>query len=572
MCATGKSQTCTKGANGCLAWSAPADCAADQICCTTKCAPVDTTNCYACGAACSASAPRCLPKAKKCGCSVALCAAMSMGCSPTTGTCEACAPLAAGATDIFVDGTSFRSGTGTEACPFTTISAALAAVEAGSATARVNIHVAAGTYSAAKGETFPLVLRKKAIGILGAGAGKTIVRGSGSVDHSTEGGQLTGTYDVTFLVGDETAKHGIFDLTIRPENDMPTGGIGVLCDRGNAPSVIANPPSAPFPEPSLLLDKVTVGPGYDRGVIVTTTTIPAPLGGCNLMTTGSTFVQNAHGIWAVGAGLSAQPGLTVALRAGTKAAGTGNTFTKIDDGTNGGTSVEVWDAVSPVLLFGNTVTASNIGFALVNHGRSDVNIPIAPYVEIEGNTITNATNHGIALYNSIVVERLVDNTIAGVTAPAAAGYRGVGLIMDAGNANGNYVGIVKKARGNKIVGNDVGIEFRTKPFIGQPDGLKTDFGTAADPGKNTIGCNSTSTGSALIGYDIHVTVKGAGDGSDPTFAGNTWDHKPVSAITAASGTNGQDVLYTVTTSPPAFDLSNATLRVGACPAGRVIGP
>jgi len=201
-----------------------------------------------------------------------------------------------------------------------------------------------------------------------------------------------------------------------------------------------------------------------------------------------------------------------------------------------------------------------------------VSIPIAPYIEIEGNTITGATNHGIGLLNSIVVEKLTNNTIAGVTAPAALGSRGVGLIMDPGNANGPYIGIVKKARGNKIVGNDVGIEFRSKPFIVQPDALRTDFGTASDPGKNIIGCNSTPSGSALVGYDVNVTLQVTGGGSDPTFAGNTWDHKPVSTITAASGTNGHDVLYTVTASPPAFDLTNATLRVGACPAGRVTGP
>ena len=64
----------------------------------------------------------------------------------------------------------------------------------------------------------------------------------------------------------------------------------------------------------------------------------------------------------------------------------------------------------------------------------------------------------------------------------------------------------------------------------------------------------------------------AGGGGQPTFSGNFWDHFAPTTRTAASGNNGDDVLYTQTVSTPTLDLSGASKFAGTCPPGRVPGP
>jgi hypothetical protein len=84
-----------------------------------------------------------------------------------------CSPLPSGATTIYVDAHAPAGGTGIASCPLRTITSALAVASPGA-----TIQVAAGTYDAALGESFPLVVR--GVSIVGAGSATTTISGRGS--------------------------------------------------------------------------------------------------------------------------------------------------------------------------------------------------------------------------------------------------------------------------------------------------------------------------------------------------------------------------------------------------------
>src|SRR5207249_1637964 len=154
--------------------------------------------------------------------------------------------------------------TGSAACPFSTIRAALDAKPPRGAT----IHLAAGTYDAAHGEKFPIVLRD-GLSLRGAGREKTTIRGAGLYDRAGLGDRNRDNVYVTLLVGDAAAAGEIADVTL----DAGTNGaqrsyVGVFCDRGNA-----RPPSQPSPSPSTTLTRLAIEQ-YDTALSTTTSKVP----------------------------------------------------------------------------------------------------------------------------------------------------------------------------------------------------------------------------------------------------------------------------------------------------------
>ncbi len=90
-----------------------------------------------------------------------------------------------------------------------------------------------------------------------------------------------------------------------------------------------------------------------------------------------------------------------------------------------------------------------------------------------------------------------------------------------------------KARGNTIIGNDIGIDVEANAFVA---GTRPsfDWGTAADPGKNVFACNS-SAHAGNIGGDFRFEMA-VGSTVTILLAGNKWDHMPpMQSATAADG-------------------------------------
>jgi tRNA A-37 threonylcarbamoyl transferase component Bud32 len=111
--------------------------------------------------------------------------------------------------DLYVDATAALGGTGTQACPFRTISDALAVT----ADRRV-IHVAPGFYDRALGERFPLTLRGE-VSLVGAGPDLTTISGIGAYDATPAGGTIGHrAWQASIVAGDETKLVEIADLSV----------------------------------------------------------------------------------------------------------------------------------------------------------------------------------------------------------------------------------------------------------------------------------------------------------------------------------------------------------------------
>jgi hypothetical protein len=240
--------------------------------------------------------------------------------------------------------------------------------------------------------------------------------------------------------------------------------------------------------------------------------------------------------------------------------GGGNTFVNIKNSGNNASSITLWDCSSPDYIQGNTFDGDDIAVVIAKHVQTDV-------VTVENDTFKNLTNFGIDMSPLGGLDRLIGNTFTNISAPSSVGYRGVALIIGESNTTGANRPQIKKARTNSFIGNDVAIEWRGSAVFSNDTAL-TDFGTPTDAGKNVFRCNSTGTGSALVGYDLLIAQQATAGQAVPSFAGNQWDHSSPTTATAASAANGTDVLYTQTTNTPAFDLSGATVSTAACPTGR----
>ena len=554
QCSGTQVQTCQM-IDGCQTWGPASDCGANMLCCADACVAADATNCYACGTACSGSTPVCLPTPMKCGCNVAVCAASSMGCDTSTGDCVACAALPANSSDFYVDATSFAAATGTSTCPFTTISAALTAANASTATTKT-IHVAPGTYAA--GETFPLVLRK-GISLVGAGAATTTIKGTGALDHSTAGGSINGTsYNVTILTGDQTGTSTISGFTITNTLMAPMGGyLGVFCDQGNAANTQAAPPPNPLPTPTTVLSGLTIGPNYDYGVIAATTTTPASLLGCNMKIVGSTINGNNNGMWAVGCGAGVGK-ISVATLIGDGTAAGGNTFSNNKNAGNG-VGVVGWDCVSPMYFDNNVFDGNDSGVSVTNHSGpagGDTTLPQPDVYEVRNNTFKNMTKVGFDADRGVVIDQLTGNTFTNITTGASGTTGAIALLFSTSNSQ------VTRARNNSFIGNDFGVEVDLNPFVAttRPN---FDWGTASDPGNNVFACNSVLHPPPGVGVDFFFNVNGGSTITIP-MQGNKWDHVPPNTTTTVA--NGDDILMSTALT---VDTTGAVLANVTCPAGHV---
>jgi hypothetical protein len=502
----------------CLAWSDAKACADNGICCGAECIAADENNCFACGQTCKSPTPACNTQAKKCGCIAATCAGARQGCDPQTGECADCSPFPDGAADLYVDSGSFDGATGIQACPFRTIRAALDKVAQMSAK-NVTIHLAAGSYSAETGEIFPIVLRG-GTSLVGAGSGKTIIQGTGTYNHTAEGGQLNdATLSYTLVLGDETAMTTLRGFTVLPQssisNPPPLTVLGILCDRGTGPATLGGTLTVP----NTALDDVVVGPNFANGMIVTNSTAPAS--GCNIKVRASSFTTNARGVWVLGAGRNGMTGPTVAAHFGDGTDAGGVTFANSFALNNGyGIGLLRWDGVHTFVVEKSTFRANLYGLSIAGHDAT------TPVVRINGNHFTE--NRTVALYLTGYerIDELNDNTIEETTAATAANVDELGTgIMFRNDISAGMVSVLA-ARGNKVINNEVGIRVRA----GANPPLNTlDFGTAASAGGNDIACNA-STHAGVDGGDLLIDM----NKSFPNFQGNRWDHASLTTTGAGA--------------------------------------
>jgi hypothetical protein len=161
------------------------------------------------------------------------------------------------------------------------------------------------------------------------------------------------------------------------------------------------------------------------------------------------------------------------------------------------------------------------------------------------------------------------------------GWLGVGLLLVADETPLlTPFPVVRRARGNTFLGNDLGVVIRsTSTPLVVDAGPSSDFGSATDPGNNTFRCNSAPP--ALLGYgpgaDVYSLAYAASSPSGTIpFEGNVWDHAPPTVVKAPfPAPQGTDV-YILTNDAgvplgATFDVADASFAADGppCPAGRV---
>jgi hypothetical protein len=491
---------------------------------------------------------------------------------------DACPPLA-DASDFYVDHAAAAGACDT----FPTIAAALQAARTSTAKLRT-IHLAAGTYSVATGESFPIELRG-GISVIGAGQGESKVTGTGSVDVSppknaygslTLATALTGT----FLVGDSDAKTSVSNLSIEAPPGSNAGLEAIVCDRGNAAS---SPPA-----PNTIIDSVAIV-GFEASVRVTWSSSAGVLSGCNALVRSSILRDGAFGVVADGLfGGAGSPTQVVSVHVGDSAGG-GNTLLNFDYSNNpialGGSGLAIADAVTAAVVRGNKFAAepgrtADFGIWALQQTYDAIGL------DIEDNFFGPLANGGIALDGNVVVTRLLNNTIQGVTMENLPqyGWLGVGLGIGVWGVDG--MPFVETARNNSFVGNDIGVIFRSgSTSLPTDPSEQSDFGTASDPGGNSFHCNSTPGPSWSPGGDLFVDVRLMQPPSVLLpFVGNVWDHAAPTTVIAGPDNafpNGTDVYEygddggadgAAQPFEARIDVSGASTVAYPCPSGRVPGP
>jgi hypothetical protein len=471
------------------------------------------------------------------------------------------------------------AATGTATCPFTTITAALnyaAAIQADAGTVgdagppAVTIHVAAGTYTAAGGETFPLQVR--GVSLVGAGAASTIVQGEGVYDHSAQGGQFpANNLNITLLIGAHNAPTTISGITAKPLVVSPNAGdethLAVDCDRGNI-TTQGYLAQAQVPAPNTLLKDVVVESGYMRPVIVTNTVPPTGTlpyqSGCNIKVTGSTVKGGPTiGIWALGAGRTNYNAYTVALAFGDDNAAQ-NVLSGFTDPSGTAYGIVAWDGTASLVIANSTFSGNQYGASLTQHQYPDAGAPFN-YFEVRSSTFTGNTVRGFEINNAARLARFTNNTFTGNTNASGSA---AAVSIDMGGATPSSVngpGILY-ARGNKLIGNDNGLVFtNSNPSLGID--YAEDWGTATDPGKNEFRCNSALSDAGAAGHDFIVQPTAA---VQISLVGNSWDQAPPNTVGISDGgnsPNGTDLTYTAGSTAP--NAGNATVATDPCPVGRV---
>jgi hypothetical protein len=482
-------------------------------------------------------------------------------CTHATGgaTC-ACAPPPTydyARSDVYVGGDPAAiSGSGA-VCPYATIAAAVAGVTG--APSPVIIHVSPGTYDAAHGEIFPIVVRG-AISIAGAGIGTTIVDGYGAIDHSLDGGAFDNsasgwqTFGAAFQVGDVSATVSLSGMTITrpPEAGATNTFFGVFCDRGNLRLDDAAPPA-----PNTSLAGLAIGPGFFSGVTVSNSTASA----CNLSLTGSTITGDARGVWVIGCGLVAQktvPGVAALIGDGTS--GGGNILSTIYGSVateDVGYGIDMFDCTKSLMVRGNTFVNGGMGMTGTNH-----QLPVAA-LTIDDNSFNGMETSAASFDGTVEIAELDGNTFEG-TAGFAVSPEGGDTVAGERAALVLHDGVqVHRARDNQFLGNNIGV-YIDGALQSSQTSRALDFGTTSDPGNNVFRCNSRIEGD--YGFDLWVDRAG---GADPvSFAGNQWDHAPPTLGTSTSAADGTDVVDTSASGLPAIVTTNSAVAAVACPPGK----
>jgi hypothetical protein len=417
-----------------------------------------------------------------------------------------------------------RGGDGGDGyCAYTSLTAALRAV-APAAGQRVTIRVAKGTYDAAGGEVFPLVVRGP-IDIIGAGP-ETIVRGAGSDDHRQAGGAIATVHPATFVVGESEARVRLSQLAVMGDRGdrLESYSVGIFCDRGNA-----QPAGTPQPEPNVVVDHVTIGRGYEIGILVSN----SRQSGCNLSLTSSRMSELMCGVWIVGCGTGPGEGhawMPVAAQIGAPAQG--NLFERfLRDNTNvPGAAVRMWDCSAQLIMQGNTARDTLMGLDLAQHDG-------LPRVIVADNTFANLHGAGVRAGAYAVIDELRDNTFRWIGDAPSNG-------LEAGALQLREHSQLKRARGNHLVANAAGVIISGDAIT--PRRI-IDFGRDDDKGNNSFSCNSALNDRGR-GFDVLVDVA-RGSTAPLGFAGNQWDRSPPGRGDLASAPNGTDLVLRRGTAP-----------------------
>jgi hypothetical protein len=468
-----------------------------------------------------------------------------------TGVSDSCSMECDGLYDYYVDPLAEPGGDGTRPKPFKTITAAIAAHASVSRAERA--WLSAGTYDEALGEKFPLVLR--GLSLDGAGQDKTIVVGTGELNHGAEGGPANGIYQASLVVGDATRPTRLSHLAVRTRGGLPIEGTyGIFCDRGNATGAVVSPAG------ETVLDEITAGPGYHMTVFAGAST--QPRSGCNLRIIGSTLTGGWLGLHGDGCGPNGSPGPPVVVQMGEDGKPeSGNLLSFFYGFADQGWGVLLQDCILSGAFHYNTITDSHHGISVDD--RVSPALPKHPYV-FKHNRLERIVTGGVATNGpSVFIEELSDNAFVNISRAVQPGNTGPPAV-----AVWSGLLFVGKMRRNTFIGNDSGIWF----WDNAGTGPVADLGTADDPGLNEFRCNSGVTGP---GADIWIMgdskdTEAGWDGTVP-LAGNSWDHVPPTVGTPEPYIDGADV--TLGFAPHVMlDFSNSSVSSAECPSNHTPGP
>jgi len=512
---------------GCSTWTEPAACPNEQICCASHCLTADIANCYQCGTTCGGVTPVCDKAIKGCGCDTASCQALGKVCDATTHQCVH------DPGDVYVDPTADRNEDGTVEHPYRTITAALQAPRAPGVA--LHVHVARGRYDQAHGETLPLVVRGAFIE--GAGVIDTIISGSGAYDARVGQGAINAQVSATMVIGDSTLPSGISNVTIYDNLASPAAAHhAVFCDRGNAPTS-SNQAFAS----NTVLKGVTVGPGYDIGVVATTSTVPSATG-CNLQVISSNFRIFDVGLWAVGcenpSGASVGR-VPVAIRLGDGTQIGGNRFAGFP--VQAGSGVRMHGCVNTFRSSYDTFTHATGGVEILQ----PMHMNETNHLVFQHDLFNDMFRFGIKVAGGAAfIEDLSDNVFSSIYIypqdlpgyPPGLGYA-AGLLVEGAKDDPGFARV--NASNNQFLSNQSGIVFQSEFPIGWA------FDASRFNSGNIFHCNGGQSWADpfnIIGGDVVLTT--------PTlinktfeFNDNEWDHAPPTTAPPATAADGTDMIF-----------------------------
>jgi hypothetical protein len=442
--------------------------------------------------------------------------------SPPDGAPSEAGPL----TDIYVDvNAGTAQGTGAPDAPLRTITQGLAI-----ATRGATIHAAGGTYDAAAGEIFPLVLR--GVSLVGAASSQPTIVGSGFypiVKNPGGGGQVNNQYP-TLVLGDDLADTRVAGVALLPKPGIANASAdAILCDRGTAPTGGAS---------KTRVEKVAIGSGYTGfGIFVFGRVDPAASpSGCNLVLVGSAISVGPSSTGVFIEGFYGNAPASVAL--GGPNQGDGNTFSGTGAGSFG---INFSDfAAGTNVVQGNTFDGGDYGLWTSREGMK---------VVVRNNTFTRLVHGAFVGYS--VVDELSGNRFIKNTAAGDPGATSFALGLGGNGGTPDHYGQILSARGNTFLGNDLGVYFRADTQ-GTVTSRASNFGDATIGGGNVFRCNGTAVrADATFGAAL-------------SFVGNGWDRKPPNVATGGTEPANTDV-FCSTAGWPCVAADQPYQATDACP-------